>query len=98
MTKKILISAFIILISLPVYSQSYQSEKDSLTTLKNSLTTGNANLKSEVDSLTSYLSELDKKLDVNQNELSELKNKLFIKITVKHFSFAVKINLYIKFF
>ena len=79
MTKKILISAFIILISLPVYSQSYQSEKDSLTTLKNSLTTENANLKSEVDSLTSYLSELDKKLDVNQNELSELKNKLFIK-------------------
>ena len=79
MTNKLFILFFLLIISIPLYSQNHQSEKDSLLTLKNSLTTENAKLKSEVDSLTAYLAALDKKLDVNQNELASLKKKLYIK-------------------
>ena len=76
---KLLVLLFLLMISTPIYSQNYQSEKDSLLLLKNSLTTENANLKSEVDSLTAYLSALDKRLSTNQNELGTLKKKLNIK-------------------
>ena len=76
---KLLVLLFLLMISTPIYSQNYQSEKDSLLLLKNSLTTENANLKSEVDSLTAYLSALDKRLSTNQNELGILKKKLNIK-------------------
>ena len=76
---KFFILLFLLIISAPLYSQTYQSEKDSLIILKNSLSSENAKLKTEVDSLTTYLSELDKKLNVNQGELLGLKKRLFIK-------------------
>lgn len=76
---KILTLLFLLVLSAPVYSQNYQSEKDSLLALKNSLIVQNANVKAEIDSLTNYLSELEKKVNVNQDELKELKNKLYTK-------------------
>lgn len=79
MTNKFFTLLLLLIISTPLYSQNHQSEKDSLLTLKNSLATENAKLKSEVDSLTAYLAALDKKLDVNQNELASFEKKLYTK-------------------
>lgn len=79
MKGKLFTFMFLLIISLPLYSQNYQDERDSLLLLKNSLTTDTVSLKSEVDSLTTYLSNLEKKLNVNQDELKELKNKLYSK-------------------
>ena len=47
--------------------------------LKDSLTISNSSVKAEIDSLTNYLSELEKKTNVNQDELADLKQKLYIK-------------------
>jgi hypothetical protein len=69
----------LLLLSSPIYSQNYQSEKDSLKSLKDSLAISNSSAKAEIDSLTNYLAELEKKVNVNQDELSELKKKLYIK-------------------
>ncbi len=79
MTKKFFTLLFLLIISIPLYSQNHQSEKDSLLTLKKSLTTQNTKLKSEVDSLTAYLSALDKRLNLNQDELADLKKELYAK-------------------
>jgi hypothetical protein len=77
---RILFPLFILLLlSSPSYSQNYQSEKDSLKSLKDSLAISNSSAKAEIDSLTNYLAELEKKVNVNQDELSELKKKLYIK-------------------
>ena len=69
----------LLLLSSPIYSQNYQSEKDSLKSLKDSLAISNTSAKAEIDSLTNYLAELERKVNVNQDELSELKKKLYIK-------------------
>ena len=47
--------------------------------LKDSLAISNSSVKAEIDSLTNYLSDLEKKVNVNQDELAELKKKLYIK-------------------
>lgn len=79
MSNKFLTLFFLLILYSPLYSQSFQSEKDSLLLLKNSLNVRNTNLQSEIDSLTAYLTDLNKKLDTNQNELAVLKKKFYIK-------------------
>jgi hypothetical protein len=79
MTKKLWPFLILLFLSSPLYSQNYQIQKDSLVSLKDSLAISNTSAKAEIDSLSAYLSNLDKKLDVNQNELLELKNKLYVK-------------------
>jgi hypothetical protein len=69
----------LLLLSSPIYSQNYQSEKDSLKSLMDSLAISNTSAKTEIDSLTNYLSELEKRVNVNQDELAELKRKLYLK-------------------
>ena len=79
MKNKPLTLLLLLAICSPLYSQNYQSEKDSLLLLKNSITTENTNLKSDIDSLTAYLSNLEKELNAKQNELKGLKRKLYAK-------------------
>ena len=79
MTRKLFPLLVVLFLSSTIYSQNYQSEKDSLMLLKDSLAISNSSVKAEIDSLTNYLSELEKKTNVNQDELAELKKKLYIK-------------------
>ncbi len=79
MKNKLLALLLLLATCSPLYSQNYQSEKDSLQLLKNSITTENTNLKSNIDSLTAYLSNLKKELNAKQNELKELKRKYYTK-------------------
>ena len=79
MTRKLFPLLIVLFLSSTIYSQNYQSEKDSLMLLKDSLAISNSSVKAEIDSLTNYLSELEKKTNVNQDELAELKKKLYIK-------------------
>ena len=79
MTRKLFPLLIVLFLSSTIYSQNYQSEKDSLMLLKDSLAISNSSVKAEIDSLTNYLSELEKKVNVNQDELAELKKQLYIK-------------------
>jgi hypothetical protein len=79
MHRKLSPLGILLFLSLPIYSQNYQSEKDSLTIVKDSLAISNSISKAEIDSLTNYLSELEKKVNGNQDELAELKKKLYLK-------------------
>ena len=79
MTRKLFPLLIVLFLSSTIYSQNYQSEKDSLMLLKDSLAISNSSVKAEIDSLTNYLSELEKKTNVNQDELADLKQKLYIK-------------------
>jgi hypothetical protein len=79
MLRKLFPLLILLFLSSPIYSQNYQSEKDSLRIIKDSLAASNLITKAEIDSLTNYLSELEKKVNTNQYELAELKKKLYLK-------------------
>jgi hypothetical protein len=79
MLRKLFPLLILLFLSSPIYSQNYQSEKDSLRIVKDSLAASNLITKAEIDSLTNYLSELEKKVNTNQYELAELKKKLYLK-------------------
>ena len=70
---------FSLIFCLPIYSQNFQSGKDSLLTLKNLLTHNNVILKSNIDSLTILYSSLSDELTIKLSELTELNKKLFVK-------------------
>jgi hypothetical protein len=79
MTRKLFPLMILLFLSPPIFSQNYQSEKDSLASLKDSLTISNTSLKAEIDSLTDYLSNLEKRVDVSQNDLANLKKELYVR-------------------
>ena len=79
MFRKLFPLLILLFLSSPIYSQNYQSEKDSLRIVKDSLAASNLITKAEIDSLTNYLLELEKKVNTNQYELAELKRKLYLK-------------------
>jgi hypothetical protein len=79
MLRKLFPLLILLFLSSAIYSQNYQSEKDSLRIVKDSLAASNLITKAEIDSLTNYLSELEKKVNTNQYELAELKKKLCLK-------------------
>jgi hypothetical protein len=79
MLRKLFPLLILLFLSSAIYSQNYQSEKDSLRIVKDSLAASNLITKAEIDSLTNYLSELEKKVNTNQYELAELKKKLYLK-------------------
>jgi hypothetical protein len=79
MLRKLFPLLILLFLSSPIYSQNYQSEKDSLRIVKDSLAASNLITKAEIDSLTNYLSELEKKVNANQDDLAELKKKLYLK-------------------
>ena len=79
MLRKLFPLLILLFLSSPIYSQNYQSEKDSLRIVKDSLAVSNLITKAEIDSMTNYLSELEKKVNANQDELAELKKKLYLK-------------------
>ena len=79
MLRKLFPLLILLFLSSPIYSQNYQSEKDSLRIVKDSLAVSNLITKAEIDSMTNYLSELEKKVNANQDELAEIKKKLYLK-------------------
>ncbi len=78
---------FMVLISSAGFAQNdsglkakkYNTEKDSLTILKQNLTSQTEKLNAEVDSLKTISADLDKKLDKANSELHGLKGRLFVK-------------------
>ncbi|HKJ81171.1 MAG TPA: hypothetical protein VJ954_04060 [Ignavibacteriaceae bacterium] len=79
MKNKVFVIFLIFLLTSPLYSQTYQAEMDSLSTLKKSLSSEKDQLNAYTDSLANYINALDNVLNKNEKELAELKKELFIK-------------------
>jgi len=77
---KNLIKIFLLFIfCIPIYSQNYQSEKDTLRDLKNKLAKEINVLKSDVDSLRSIISARDSQITKIEGETAVFKKKLYYK-------------------
>lgn len=79
MKNKLFALFLIILFTSPVYSQTFQAQKDSLSALKDSLTAEKDYLNAYTDSLANYLNSLDKIVAKHESELAQIKKKWFIK-------------------
>ena len=79
MKNKLFAIILLLIFSSPVYSQTFQAQKDSLSALRDSLTAEKDYLNAFTDSLANYINSLDNVLSANETELAGLKKRLFIK-------------------
>ena len=79
MKNKLVLLLLILLFTFPVYSQTFQAQKDNLSALRDSLNSEKDFLNTYTDSLAHYIDALDKEISNCETETVGLKKKLYFK-------------------